>query len=64
MELSQQLLKYEEVPQVIKQYYCTPNCQHEHTHNYMWDFSKNYQNEIRERPGVCHLLDIPLDSDS
>jgi hypothetical protein len=47
---------------VIKQQFCSPNCTKDHHHNYLWDYTKNIKDDIDERPGVCFLLEMPVDS--
>jgi hypothetical protein len=48
--------------EVIKAEFCSPNCTKKHTHNFLWDYEKNYKNDIDERPGVCFLLEMPVDA--
>jgi hypothetical protein len=35
--------------------FCTPNCQHNHTHSYQNDFFKSTVDARTERPGICFL---------
>ena len=47
---------------VIKEEFCCPNCIKDHPHNYLWDYSKNQNDQIDERPGVNFLLEMPVDA--
>lgn len=35
--------------------FCTPNCQHNHVHNYQDDFWKSNSDPRADRPGICFL---------
>lgn len=35
--------------------FCTPNCQHNHTHSYQNDFWKSTIDARADRPGICFL---------
>ena len=46
----------EDDPAIHKKF-CVPNCCRKHEHTYMYDYSKDWRNPVRERPGECHDQD-------
>jgi hypothetical protein len=36
---------------VIERIFCVPNCVKNHHHNFMYDYSKSYDDPVEERPG-------------
>lgn len=46
------MIKIDPTGQRISKFtFCNPNCQHNHRHDYGFNFKKNFKDPLEERPG-------------
>ena len=50
--------------QVDQSNMCGPSCTHDHAHNFEYDFTKNFQDALDERPGIDFVMGPKIDMEA